>query len=254
MLYLLRLMNDVRASLVNQHKKGASACKIVRWANCKTDIDLYVMFWKHRAVTAAKQALAWLTGGKKNSERSHGGEFPSFCETQAKARAKLGASYYVNLLRIHLTYKLDHACKIYFVVVQPIFGRMGLFHEVTSLNYTLDFPLAGLTRDIDYPDGRFRSHFNHIRGQYLKLQFCRGYFVPIHQLRIVLPFDAIKGVSKILKQTSEVRSPHQNRKKNRINILSQNSFRGRVHTFTLLQSFRFSSLGTLITPSIFNSN
>ena len=86
---------------------------MVQWAICKTDIDLYVMFWKLAAVTAAKQALAWLTGGKKNSERSDGGKFPSFCETQTKARAKLRASYYANLLRIHLMYKLDDVCKIY---------------------------------------------------------------------------------------------------------------------------------------------
>jgi len=46
---------------------------------------------------------------------------------------------------------------------------MELFHEVTFLNYTLNLPFAGLTRDIDYPDGRFRSHFNHTPGQYLKL-------------------------------------------------------------------------------------
>jgi hypothetical protein len=58
MLYLMKLINDVRASVLNQHKKGASAWKIVQCAICKTDIDLYVMFWKHAAVTAAKQALA----------------------------------------------------------------------------------------------------------------------------------------------------------------------------------------------------
>lgn len=127
------------------------------------------MFWKHTAVTAAKQALAWLTGGKKNSERSDGGEFPSFCAAQTKARAKLRASYYVNLLKIPLIYKLGDVCKIYFVVAQPIFGRMELFHEVTSLNYTLNSPFAGLTRDIDYTDGCFRSQFNHTSGQYLKL-------------------------------------------------------------------------------------
>jgi hypothetical protein len=51
-------MNDVGASLLNQHKKGASAWKMVQWAICKADIDLYVMFWKHTAVTAAKEALA----------------------------------------------------------------------------------------------------------------------------------------------------------------------------------------------------
>ena len=121
----------------------------------------------------------------------------------------------------------------------------------------LKLHFAGLTRDIDYSDGRFRSQFKHIPGQYLKLWFCRGYFVPIHQLRIVLPFDAIRGVSKILRQTSEVRSPHQKEGGgggNRINILPQNNCRGRVPTFTLPQSFRFSSLGTLITPSLFSSN
>jgi hypothetical protein len=37
-----------------------------------------------------KLSLDWL-GGKKNSKRSDGGEFPSFCETQTKARTKLRA-------------------------------------------------------------------------------------------------------------------------------------------------------------------
>jgi hypothetical protein len=66
-------------------------------------------------------------------------------------------------------YKLDHVYKICFVVAQSIFGRMELFHEVTFLNYTLNFPFAALIRNIDYPDGRFRSQFNHTPGQYLKL-------------------------------------------------------------------------------------
>jgi hypothetical protein len=52
-----------------------------------------------------------LTGGKKNSQPTDGGEFPSFCETQTKDRAQLRASHYVNLLRIPLMYKLDHYVK-----------------------------------------------------------------------------------------------------------------------------------------------
>jgi hypothetical protein len=90
---------------------------------------------------------------------------------------------------------------------------MELFQEVTFLNYTLNLPFAGFTREFDYSDGRFRSQFNHAPGQYLKLYFCRDYFVPIRKLRFALPSDAIQGVSKIVRQTPEVRVPQQNRKK-----------------------------------------
>jgi hypothetical protein len=46
---------------------------------------------------------------------------------------------------------------------------MELFQDVTFMNHTLNFPFAGLTRDIDCPVGHFRSKFKHNPGQYLKL-------------------------------------------------------------------------------------
>jgi len=62
-------------------------------------------------------------------------------------------------------YKLEHVSKVYFVVARSIFGRMEPFQEIIFLNYTLNLPFAGFTRDIDNSDGRFRSQFNHAPGQ-----------------------------------------------------------------------------------------
>jgi len=161
-------MNDVRAlSWISTRERqpgkwssGRFAKLILIYTSCFGNTRLWQL--------QNKLSLDWM-GERRIQSRQMGENFLLFCETQTKAPVKLLPSYYANLLWIPFMYKLDHVCKIYFVVAQSIFGRMELFQEIIFLNCTLNLPFAGFTRDVDYSDGLFRSQFNYAPGQYLRL-------------------------------------------------------------------------------------